>query len=204
MDMPQQLEQLEKMLAALEPPPKRSPEKDEEMARSLFEQGAGAGVAAAAHYGLEEQGTKIGRAYARKMAKQVEAGDLSGIERALAEQFFMFNAMATHYGMASGNVKGHTAKLSPQLVDMAVKCSRASRQLADSIADLKNPRSTTFIKNQNIESQQNLLVAEIEHLKQRLEASEYGHPLDSGEERTATPGCLEVEVMGEIDRPQDG
>lgn len=197
------MEQIEKMLAAIDPPPARSPEKDEEIARSMFDQGAGAGVAAAAHLGLEEQGTLVARAKARQLAKQVEDGDLSGIERALAEQFFMFNAMAQHYGMASGNVKGHTAKLSPAIVDMACKCSRASRQLADAIADLKTPRKTTFIKNQNIETQQNMLVAEVEHLKQRLEASEYGQPVDTRTEGAATAGCLEVEAVGEIDRPKN-
>ncbi|MBW4486024.1 MAG: hypothetical protein KME14_26165 [Tildeniella torsiva UHER 1998/13D] len=198
------LEQIEKMLAAIEPPPQRSPEKDEEIARSLFDQGAGAGVAAGAHLGLQEQGTKVARAKARQLAKEVEAGDLSGIERALAEQFFMFNAMATHYGMASGNLSGNNAKLSPQIVDMAVKCSKASRQLATAIADLKAPKKTTFIKTQNIESQQNMLVAEVEHLKQRLEASEYGQPVDARATGIATAGCPEVETVGEIDRPQNG
>ena len=198
------MDQIEKMLAAIEPPPPRSPEKDEEIARALFDQGAGAGVAAAAHLDLQEQGTKVARAKAHQLAKQVEDGDLSGIERALAEQFFAFHAMSLHYAMASGNGKGNTPKLAPQIVDMAVKCSRASRQLATAIADLKAPKKTTFIKNQNIETQQNMLVAEVEHIKQRLEASEYGPPMDARTEGSATPGCFEVKAVGEVDRPKNG
>ena len=200
------LEQIEKMLAAVEPPPARPPEKDEAMARSIYDQGAAAAQGAALHLGLEDRGGEVFRAKVWATAKKVQDGDLSDIERMLVEQFCLLNSMTTHYGLAAANLSGgnNTAKLAPQIVDMATKCSRASRQLATAIADLKTPKKTTFIKNQNIETQQNMLVAEVEHLKQRLEASEYGQPVDT-REATATEGsCPEVEAVGEIDRPQNG
>ncbi|MBD2111720.1 MULTISPECIES: hypothetical protein [Cyanophyceae] len=199
------LEQANEMLDNIEPPPKRSPEKEDSMARAIYDQGAAAAMASALHFGLEQRGSDVLRAKVWETAKKVKEGDLSDIERALVEQFYMLNSMAVHYGLAAGNLSGNNAKLSPQIVDMAVKCSRASRQLATAIADLKAPRKTTFIKNQSIENQQNnMLVAEVEHLKQRLEASEYGQRMDTGAEGIAAPGCAEVEAMAEVDRTQNG
>jgi hypothetical protein len=202
MDQKEAIDQLDKMLAAVqEPPPEEQRAKDRETAQTHLTQGGFAAMASANHLGIGQAGYEYLQAKVHKTAQAVKDGDLSAIEQALVEQFFMLHTMATGYSAAAGKVNPSSRLTSP-LVDAAVKCSRASRQLAGAIADMKQPRKTTFIKTQNIEAQQNNLFAEVEAIKHQLEQS-HAPKMDTRATPEAAGSSLEVEVMGEVHRPQD-
>jgi hypothetical protein len=190
-----QMEWLEELQKALMPPKKeQSPDEQREIAYAHLEQGGVMAKAAALHLEVGQEGYKVFQAKVHKAAQQVKDGDLSSIEQALVEQFYMLHSMAAHYGVAAAGLTGSRAKLAPAIVDMTVKCSKASRQLAQTIADLKSPRKTQFIK-QNIEAQQNNLYALEQSNAQEMDPRATAGPARSDQELAA----VEIEH-----RPQDG
>ena len=88
-------------------------------------------------------------------AERVKTGDLSDIDRILAEQLHLMHAATAHYANRNSQAKNLTARES-SLKGM-IQCSRATRQIAVAIANIKNPKRFTVI-----EKQQNVMVNQSE------------------------------------------
>lgn len=195
--------ELAELLAQLQPaepepePPPYDPEFDWKKGISHFEVGSFAAVASSKHLKLGQKGYEAVQASVCSAVDRVKAGDLSDIEAALTEQFFLFHSMAVHYADSAANCHPDSKKLAPAVIDMAVKCSKTSKQIATAIASIKHPKQVTFIKNQ-----QNNLYARLEEIERRLGAATDAE-LDTRSERSPAASCVEVQAVAEEYRPKD-
>lgn len=80
--------------------------------------------------------------------KAVKAGDLSMLEETLLNQTFALNVAFTNL-VARANRQENMLNLTP-LMNLAFKAQNQSRMTIDSLANLKNPSQTAFIKQTNI------------------------------------------------------
>lgn len=85
--------------------------------------------------------------------KAVNSGDLSKLEGMLTAQAHALDAMFNHYAKKAF----HEAKFLPQLESysrLAMKAQAQCRTTVEAIAEIKAPKSATFIKQANIAHQQ--------------------------------------------------
>ena len=80
--------------------------------------------------------------------KAVKAGDLSMLEETLLNQTFALNVAFTNL-VARANRQENMLNLTA-LMNLAFKAQNQSRMTIDSLANLKNPSQTAFIKQTNI------------------------------------------------------
>ncbi len=200
-ELDQRIAELKQMRDGVSAKPIYDADADLSAARAHWEQGGYAAIAMTNHLALGSEAQKYLQEQIFHAAERVRKGDLSDIEAALTRQFFMLDAMATHYGKAAGTCHDDSKVMAPQLVDMSIRCSKASRQIASAIANIKQPKKTTFIKHQT----QNILVAKLDALEEKLNRLEAASNAQVGFGSKGSPAAtdIEVEAVGEIDGPKD-
>ena len=132
----------------------------------------------------------------KEVTERIKSGDLSDVERILTEQLCLMHA-ATHHSMSwysSTKMMPHR-KLALQAV---TQTSRATRQIAVAISNIKNPRRFTVI-----EKQQNVMVngADAQGSKQLGEST--NAPMDTGSQKTSETVDARAEALVEVDRAKD-
>ena len=90
----------------------------------------------------------------RSTVKKVKRGDLGELENALVEQAELLNFLFAQTAVQAAATPQIKAKC--HLLSTALKAQNASRKTILAIAELKNPKQTTFIKQQ----QNNLIAGE--------------------------------------------
>ena len=131
-----------------------------------------------------------------EVTERIKAGDLSDVERILAEQLCLMHA-ATQHSMSwySRTEMIPQRKLALQAV---TQTSRATRQIAVAISNMKNPKRFTVI-----EKQQNVMVngSDVPGSKQLGEST--NAPMDTGSQRTSETVDARAEALVEVDRAKD-
>lgn len=135
--------------------------------------------------------------------KALQSGDLSQLEGILYSQVVSLNCLFADCVTRSARVRANgKTKTSTQLADdlahLALRAQDGCRKTIATIAELRNPKKTTFIKRQ-----QNLMVTGQPDAQQLPEA--YGsEAMDTRTARSTEGDCLEVATLEVIDGPKDG
>jgi len=145
---------------------------------------------------------------------KVNAGDLSDVEATLTAQAValdsVFNELARR---AAANMGQHMAAAETYL-RLAFKAQAQCRLTLETLADVKHPKSATFIKQANIANQQQVnngaaaksvprTEKNLKHSNELLEA-QHGERMDSRAKGTAGGNDPNLEAVGAIDRRQNG
>lgn len=144
----------------------------------------------------------------RKAAGKINNGDLTGVEQTLAAQLHVLDAVFTKTAMLASTAK-HVETMEAFL-RMAMKAQAQARATAETLTEMKYPKSATFIRQQNVAGQQIVNNADkmLAHGKLResqsglLEAS-HGERLDFGASAATSGTHPKLEAVGEINRPQN-
>jgi hypothetical protein len=126
---------------------------------------------------------------AHDKADAISEGDLACLEELLLAQALRADAIATHLSdIGLAHIKGSAFAKSLKLIGLSMKCQNESRKAIATLAELKNPSRTTFVKNQ----QNNLIQS-----PQLLEPSQNA-PLDFGSKRSAKAASETIEAVAEV------
>lgn len=121
--------------------------------------------------------------------ERIKAGDLSDVERILTEQLYLMHAAT------AVNANWHNqAKILPARdasLKAMIQCSRATRQIAVAIANIKNPKRFTVI-----EKQQNVMVNRAETPGPDQLGESTNAPMDTGSHGTTAPVDTAAETLG--------
>lgn len=134
--------------------------------------------------------------------KALQNGDMSQLEGILYSQVISLNCLfadcITRSARMRANAKTKTSTaLANDLAHLALRSQDNCRKTIATLAEMKNPKRTTFIKRQ-----QNLLVAGQPDAQQLPEA--YGsEAMDARAARSTERDCLEVEAVAAIDGTKD-
>ncbi|MGP1387366.1 MAG: hypothetical protein ACTS2F_27650 [Thainema sp.] len=177
------------------------PAADLGKAMAHTQQGGIAAAISAGLLGLGSAGQHHLQESVVRAADRVKSGDMSDIEQVLAEQFLLFNALTLRYADIASTSHAESQVRGPQALDMALKCSRATRQIGAAIAGIKKPKKTTFVKNQV----QNILVAKLDALEEKLNRLEVATnaKMDVGSAGSTAPADLEAAAVEVFDRAKD-
>ncbi len=148
----------------------------------------------------------------QKQVKQVQEGDLAGIEGILTTQLQVLN-QAFSICMAKGfNSKGFETMLA--YTHAALKMQEQTRRTASTLASIKAPRQTAFIKQQvNTAQNQQVIngpvanhtsknfLPEPEQLQNKLRGREHG--MDAGATIETIGIDTPTAAMGEVHRAED-
>ena len=121
--------------------------------------------------------------------ERIKAGDLSDVDRILAEQLHLMHAATAHY--ATKNAQVQTTEAVELSLKGLIQCSRATRQIAVAIANIKNPKRFTVI-----EKQQNVMVNNAEAPGPNQLGESTNAPMDTGSQGTAAPVDTAAETLG--------
>jgi len=145
-----------------------------------------------------------------KVNKQFKEGDLSVVEEMLLNQALTLQAINTTYVMKLPACNDlHQLEVYSRI---ALKAQNQSRQTLATLIELKNPRRTQFIKQQNnaqnqqINNGEPVNIADQENSKDsenpanKLLEEESHERLDTGTQAETVTVNSELETMGEIDR----
>ena len=129
---------------------------------------------------------------------KVKSGNLEDLEAILVNQVYVLNGLFNQLV-----IQGKTSLAEPAvmrslpnhpktMLNVALKAQTQCRSTVQTIQELKNPKKTTFIKNQQ------------NNLKMELEETGHGSKkLDRGTEAKAISIDSEVETLEVVDRSQD-
>lgn len=136
---------------------------------------------------------------------KVRSGNLEDLESILVNQVYVLNGLFNQLviqGKASLSDPAVMQSLPNHpktMLNVALKAQTQCRATVQTINDLKNPKKTTFIKNQL-----NNVKMELEERIEQLEDTEHGSKkLDRGTEGTAISINPEVEALEVINRGKD-
>jgi len=90
----------------------------------------------------------------RQKIQQIQAGDLSDIEATLASQAITLNSIFNEMARRAAANMGQNLQLTESYLRMALKAQAQSRATMETLAEVKYPRSPTFVKQQNNAYQQ--------------------------------------------------
>jgi len=160
---------------------------------SIMERGDNSKAINAAKDGVEETLSKV------------KSGNLEDLEAILVNQVYVLNGLFNQLvmqGKASLNEPAVMRSLPNHpktMLNVALKAQTQCRTTVQTIKELKNPKKTTFIKNQL-----NNVKMELESRIEQLEDTEHGSKkLDGGTEAKAISIDPEVEAVEFIDRSKD-
>lgn len=144
----------------------------------------------------------------REAADRINGGDLAGVEQTLTAQLHVLDAVFTKTAMLASTAE-HVETMEAFL-RMAMKAQAQARATAETLTEMKYPKSATFIRQQNVAGQQIVNNADKmpahgkteEHQTGLLEAS-YGERLDFGATETTSGTHPKLEALGEVNRPQN-
>lgn len=122
------------------------------------------------------------------IADQMAAGNIDDLSRLLAEQAALLNFVFAQSVVDASN--SGSAEDKTKLLSMALRAQNASRKTVVTLHHLKNPKRTTFIKNQ-----QNNLVAG--------DAVDGSAKMDTRTKGLASSTSPAVETVGKVHRAKD-
>ena len=146
-----------------------------------------------------------------RQTEQIKSGDLSSVEEILIAQLNIVNGMITHYSIKLNGFYSQKEMILkyPKIIegvnDLLAKLFNTSVKLARALADLKRPKSTTFVK-QYVDKQLNQLLVERDLQNNQTNQTNqtnsktleegYGTKMDGRTEREAETVNTEVETLG--------
>lgn len=160
---------------------------------SIMERGDNTKAVDAAKDGVEETLSKV------------KSGNLEDLESILVNQVYVLNGLFNQLviqgkaSLSSPAVMRSLPSHPKTMLNVALKAQTQCRATVQTINNLKNPKKTTFIKNQL-----NNVKMELEERIEQLEDTENGSKkLDRGAEATAISIDPEVEAVEVIDRSKN-
>jgi len=100
---------------------------------------------------------------------KVKAGDMSSVEAMLVSQTIALNSIfADMAGRAAGSLSAGPGRVEVYM-RMAMKAQAQCRATIETLAEVKNPKSTTFVKQQNNAAQQQVNNGADAHTQARTE-----------------------------------
>lgn len=134
--------------------------------------------------------------------EQIKAGNLAPMEEVLVTQAIMLNSIFCNFIAKGSGLMGDPsfAKALPNypknLVNLALKAQNQCRSTIEAINELKNPKTTTFVKNQL-----NNLQLELEQLTEEMEDN--AKKLDGGTEAIAVGKDSKLETLEILHRSEN-
>gem|GEM_PF-1414803 len=151
--------------------------------------------------GAENLDTASGLQAIEAQIEALKNGDMSQLEAILYSQVLTLNGLFSDCVARGARVRvnGKTAT-APQFADdlmhTGLRAQDQCRKTIATIAELRNPKKTTFIKHQ-----QNLAIAQPDNPQQLQET--HAETMDIRAARTAESSCLEVEAVAVINGTKD-
>lgn len=146
----------------------------------------------------------------------VKAGNLNRPEAMLLSQAHALDVIFNSLAQRAGANIGKQAELFERYLRMALKAQSQCRTTLEALAEIKAPRSATFIKQANIAEQQQVNNGNVmnggagcahektsDRPNELLTESPYA-TLDTGRERTTGRENSPLEAMVKVDRPENG
>ena len=137
------------------------------------------------------------KASVEETLSKVKAGNLEDLEAILVNQVYVLNSLFNELVMQGKSCLAEPAVVRSlpnhpkTMLNTALKAQNQCRASVQTIFELKNPKKTTFIKNQL-----NSVQMEVEEIKEQLEDNEHGSKtLDGGAEATAIPVNSEMAAL---------
>lgn len=87
-------------------------------------------------------------------ATRVLQGNMGGVESLLVAQSIALNAIFTEMARRGAHTMGKNAAATESYMRMAFKAQNQCRATLETLAEVKNPRQATFVKQQNVANQQ--------------------------------------------------
>ena len=149
-----------------------------------------------------------------EMSSKVHAGDMQGVETMLTAQAIALNTMFSELARRAAINMGEHLAATETYMRMALKAQTQCRATLETLAEVKNPRVTTFVQQQNNAEQQVVTnIGSDNQTNTRARAwaksitpanellAEGKHAcLDTGATGTAGRGHPQMEAVGAIDR----
>lgn len=140
-------------------------------------------------------------------ANQIIGGDIAAIEKVLASQALSLNAIYNR--MAVTMSSSDTLHQFQVYSDVALKAQNQCRKTLLALAEIKNPKKATFVKQQNVAFNQQVNNGNPENLKNTAKPtnellSEIKHEtLDFGGTSETIRGNSQMEAVGALHRGKD-
>jgi hypothetical protein len=149
--------------------------------------------------------------------KDVKAGSMGRAESILINQANTLDVIFNSLAQRAGANVGANADLAERYLRMALKAQSQCRTTIEALAEIKSPRSATFIKQQNIAEQQQVNNgptvngvaghARAHEKKTEVPPNElleacHGERLDKGATGEAIGTDPQLETVGTVDRPK--
>ena len=146
-----------------------------------------------------------------EMSSKVHAGDMQGVETMLTAQAIALNTMFSELARRAAINMGEHLGATETYMRMALKAQTQCRATLETLAEVKNPRVTTFVRQQNNAEQQvvnNGILdtgtsartgKNVNQKNELLTESTHAY-LDAGTTATAGRGHSQMETVGEINR----
>ena len=154
-----------------------------------------------------------------ELSKHVAAtnsGDLTRAETMLMSQAQTLDVMFNEFGKRVGvNLKAGNRDICEQYLRMALKAQAQCRTTIETLAEVKNPRSATFVKQQNVANQQQInngVPAPVSPAhgtektivsNELIEGQQHGERMDTGAAPAAGGGDPQIQTVAEVDRAKD-
>ena len=146
-----------------------------------------------------------------EMSSKVHAGDMQGVETMLTAQAVALNSMFAELARRAAINMGDHLNATETYMRMALKAQTQCRATLETLAEVKNPRVTTFVRQQNNAEQQVVNNGILDtgtsartgknanQANELLTEDTHAH-LDTGATATAGRSHPQMETLGAIDR----
>jgi hypothetical protein len=111
----------------------------------------------------------------REKAAKVQSGDLSELEETLITQTVTLNAIFNTMARRAALNMGEHLQATETYMRMALKAQAQSRATMETLAEIKYPKSPTFVKQQNNAYQQQVNNSDPEHFKASTRTHAHGN-----------------------------
>jgi hypothetical protein len=155
--------------------------------------------------------------YFKCAANRVNDGDMIQVEAMLMSQSLTLNAIFCEMSTLAAQKLKVSIPGAEMLMRMAFKAQAQCRSSLEALAEIKNPRQVSFVKQQNVANQQQVNNgvpapssptrahgSQNSNLSNGLLEAQDGERMDTGAAGTAGGNDSAVEAVGAIDRPANG
>lgn len=145
-----------------------------------------------------------------RAAGQVNAGDMTGVEAMLMSQSVALNAIFCEMACRAARNVNTGGRNAETYLRMALKAQNQCRATLETLAEVKNPRQATFVRQQNIANQQQVNngvqpaearahVVENENKSNQQLEDQHGQRMDTGAQGAPGRAYSHVAAVEQVD-----
>lgn len=147
----------------------------------------------------------------RELVAEVQGGSMKRPEAMLVAQAHALDALFSGLALRShSNAHAGYLDAAERYLRLALKAQSQAVRTIEALAELKNPKPVTFVRQANLAHNQQVNngmpshAGEIENQQSKLLEAQDGNYVDTGAARTASGANSELATLGEIDRAEVG